>query len=325
MKKGMQRNTEDKSEDRAERQLSIYARLKQGKIIYKKEESERYGVAPRTIQRDISGIQRFLENQSIETGELSEIIFVQEAGGYKLQTRYSNHLNGKEILAVAKVLLESRSLMKKELFPIIDKIIRLCSDEAEENTAKRLIENEREHYVELKHGKDLLDRIWELEQAVKEQKYIEIKYRKLKNQELVSRKLKPVGVMFSEYYFYLTAFIDDIDKKEAFRNPKDIFPTIYRVDRLQEIQILEQHFSISYAQRFQEGEFRKRVQFMFGGKLRRIRLKCRAYALEAVLDKLPTAEVEQECEDGFIVRAEVYGDGVDMWVKSQGDAVEVLK
>ena len=49
------------SEDKAGRILSIYTRLKQGKVIYKQEESIRYGVAERTIQRDIVDIQCFLE------------------------------------------------------------------------------------------------------------------------------------------------------------------------------------------------------------------------------------------------------------------------
>ena len=47
------------SEDKAGRILSIYTRLKQGKVIYKQEESIRYGVAERTIQRDIVDIQCF--------------------------------------------------------------------------------------------------------------------------------------------------------------------------------------------------------------------------------------------------------------------------
>lgn len=38
--------------------------------------------------------------------------------------------------------------------------------------------------------------------------------------------------MFSEFYFYLTAFIEGIDKKTEFDNPDDLFPTIYRIDRI---------------------------------------------------------------------------------------------
>ena len=220
------------SEDKAERILSIYARLKQGKVIYKEKESLEYHVAARTIQRDIADIQCFLQNHNLESGEIQEVVFDKTAGGYILQTKHKNQLEGKEILAVVKVLLESRCLMKNELFPIIHKLIGTCSDEEEAKLIADLLRNEMYHYVELQHGKQLLEPLWQLEQAVKNQQYIEIQYKKLKNQELVTRKVKPVGIMFSGFYFYLTAFIENINKKDRFQNPDDIFPTIYRVDRL---------------------------------------------------------------------------------------------
>lgn len=312
------------AEDKAERVLSIYSRLKQGRIIYKFEESVRYGVTSRTIQRDISDVQCFLQNQNRETGESQEVIFDRSSGGYRLETKQQNQMMPKELLAVCKVLLESRALMKEELFPIIYKMLGSCADTSEEKEIENLIRNEMHHYVELKHGKRLLDRLWELEQAVQHQYYIEIKYKRLKNNETVVRKVKPVGIMFSEFYFYLAAFIENIDRQEHFQNPDDIFPTIYRVDRLEDIHVLDKHFSIPYAERFEEGEFRKRIQFMYGGRLRRVKLRCKEQNLEAVLDRLPTAEIMKQEGNEYLVRAEVFGDGVDMWLRSQGDGVEVV-
>lgn len=305
------------SEDKTERILSIYSRLKCGKVIFKDQESIQYGVASRTIQRDIADIQCFLQNQNIESGEVQEVVYDKQLGGYILQTKYKKQWEAKEILAVAKILLESRALMKNELFPIIRKILGLCSDDSEIKMVEDLVRNEMHHYVELRHGKVLLDRLWELERAVKSQKYIEIEYRKLKNQEIVMRKVKPVGVMFSEFYFYLTAYIEDIDKEEQFQNPEDTYPTIYRVDRLENVSVLEEHFSVPYAERFEEGEFRKRVQFMFGGRLRKVGLKCKAQCLEVVLDRFPTAEIIRRDEEEYIIQAEVFGDGIDMWLKGQ--------
>ena len=177
--------------------------------------------------------------------------------------------------------------------------------------------------MELHHGKELVDRLWVLESAVREQKYIEITYTKLKKKETVKRKVKPVGVMFSEFYFYLTAYIEGIDKQTAFQNPDDIFPTIYRVDRLENIEILDEHFSIPYSERFEEGEFRKRIQFMYGGRLRRIKFKYTGNSLDSILDRLPTAEIVKEEEGGVVIKAEVFGDGVDMWLRSQGDDIVV--
>ena len=128
--------------------------------------------------------------------------------------------------------------------------------------------------------------------------------------------------MFSEYYFYLVAFIRDIDKKAAFENPDDLFPTIYRIDRIRSAKLLNEHFRVPYAKRFEEGEFRKRVQFMYGGRLEHIRFRYTGPSLEAVLDRLPTAQVLSEDASGWLISAEVFGKGIEMWLRSQGEWVE---
>ena len=135
--------------------------------------------------------------------------------------------------------------------------------------------------------------------------------------------------MFSEYYFYLTATLDNVDKK-VFNDPNDINPTIYRIDRIQNLKVSDERFRIPYADRFEEGEFRKRVQFMFGGSLRKVRFEYTGYSIEAVLDRLPTAVIEKEEMDfelnrmKYLVSAECYGNGIDMWLRSQGDYIELL-
>ncbi len=66
-----------------------------------------------------------------------------------------------------------------------------------------------------------------------------------------------------------------------------------------------------------EGEFRKRIQFMYGGKLRKIRFIYKGYSVEAVLDRLPTAKIEKEENGEYTISAEVFGDGIDMWLRIQ--------
>lgn len=316
----MKHDTEDKSE----RILSIYSRLKEGRIVDKTEESDTFGVNPRTIQRDISDIQNFLKNKNSETGEVQEIVYDRTAGGYRLQTKIQKHLQPKELLAVCKVLLESRSLVTEEMTPVIHKLINTCSEGEDRKLVRDYISNELHHYNELHHGKKLLDLIWELERAVREQRYIQIRYKKLKHNEEVVRKVKPVGVMFSEFYYYLTAFIEDIDREKAFRNPDDPFPTIYRVDRLEDVEVLDEHFSVPYAERFEEGEFRKRVQFMYGGRLQRAKFRYSGPDIDAVLDRLPTAQVVSEEDGVYTVTAEVFGSGIEMWLRSQGEYIQEI-
>ena len=149
-----------------------------------------------------------------------------------------------------------------------------------------------------------------------------IRYQKLKEADKVMRLVQPVGIMFSEYYFYLAAFI--CASEETPDVPKRPFPTIYRIDRIAEYEILEDHFHVPYANRFEEGEFRKRIQFMFGGELRTIKFLYKGISIEAVLDRFPTAEIMEHTEKGWKIRAEVYGEGVNMWLRGQGDMVEVL-
>ena len=214
---------------------------------------------------------------------------------------------------------------RDEMLPILDKLVNCCVPAEQRRAVVDLLANEKHLYIEPHHGKRLLDGLWELGEAIQKHLVTEITYEKLKGRETVQRTIEPVGLMFSEYYFYLVAFIRDIDRKTEFETPDDLFPTIYRIDRIQWFHITDEHFQVPYHERFQEGEFRKRVQFMYGGKLQRIRFKYTGPSIEAVLDRLPTAEIVEQTGDGWIVKAEVFGKGVDMWLKSQGNFIQVME
>ena len=77
-------------------------------------------------------------------------------------------------------------------------------------------------------------------------------------------------------------------------------------------------FRIPYADRFKDGEFRKRVQFMYPGPLRRVKFTYSGPSVEAVLDRLPTAQILKEKDGVYTITAEAYGIGIDMWLGSQG-------
>lgn len=314
---------EEEGAGKAERVLSIYQRLKAGKLIRKDQESLTYCVSERTIQRDIDEVRNFLAKQKTETGECETVIYDYEAEGYLLRNEKVRDFGSKEALVIGKILLESRALVKEELFPILSGLSEHCKDEEDKKILKELLQNEMFHYVELQHGKKLIDDIWKLEQAVKEHQYIIVKYKKQKNNETVERKLKPVGIMFSEFYFYLTAYMEDAPLDE-FQNPEDPFPTIYRIDRLLEYTVLNEHFRVPYKDRFEEGEFRKRIQFMYGGRLRKIRFKYLGNSIDFILDRLPTAKIVKQEKDGVIIEAEVFGDGVEMWLRGLGESVEEI-
>lgn len=301
----------------ADRTLGIYTKLLDGKIVVKAEEAAFYGVTERSIQRDIDTLRAVLADQHVN----QNVIYDRKQGGFRLVNHRPVALSNSETLAVCKILLESRSMCKEEMLPILDKLLACCVPEASKQSVQELIANETHHYIEPHHGQKILPGLWELGQAIQNHQVIEIVYERMKEPKFVRRRVKPVGIMFSEYYFYMTAFLDD---QSLFENPDDLFPTIYRLDRIKRYEVTGETFSVPYKSRFQEGEFRKRVQFMYGGRLQMVRFTYSGPSIEAVLDRLPTAEVISEHNGVYDVRAEVFGTGIEMWLRSQGEAVTVL-
>jgi predicted DNA-binding transcriptional regulator YafY len=134
----------------------------------------------------------------------------------------------------------------------------------------------------------------------------------------------PVGILFSEFYFYLMGVISSPDTRKGFENQNDPLPTIYRVDRIQALEVTDEQFSVDYKERFQEGPYKNRNQFMFGGKTQNVEFLYSGPSIEAVLDKLPTAKIVQNGDGTYTVHAETFGKGILMWLLSQGSRVEVL-
>lgn len=310
--------------DQISRVLQIYAKLSDGYVVNKAEEAARYGVNERSIQRDIDHIRIFLDEDSDRTGVVNSIVYDRNAKGYRLETLYKIRLQNSEVLALCKILLDSRAFTKAEMVEMLDKLITCCVPKINQKRVKDLISNEEFHYVEPRHKTKFTDQMWDLGQAISESRFIEIDYYRTKDKQTVHRKLKPVAIMFSEYYFYLTAFIDDDEVKKDFDVLNDSFPTIYRIDRIKSMEVLDERFHIPYSSRFEEGEFRKRIQFMYGGKLQKVKFRYTGPDIDAILDRLPTAQILDETDGAFIVSAEVFGKGIDMWIKSQGDSVQII-
>lgn len=307
------------------RSLDMYIRLCEGKSINKKEASLQFGVDERSIQRDIDDIRSFLADRAESSGDYREIVYDRTREGFVMIGSESTMLSNDEILAVSKILLESRAFTKKEIDKILDKMIKGCVPQKNMKLVSDLLMNEKYHYVELNHKSVVKDKLWELGDEVKQCNLLELTYRKqISSKETVKRIVQPVGLIFSEYYFYLIAFIVEKTNDENYVQGYD-YPAIFRIDRIKSFKEIGAKFKIPYANRFEEGEFRKRVQFMFPGKLIRLQFRYTGSSIEAILDRLPTAQVVSEKNGEYLVDAEVYGKGILMWLLSQGNRIEVLK
>lgn len=303
----------DNDSSKMNRLLDMYDRLNRSEMLNKSKLADEFNVSEKTIQRDIHELREYLENKHLRIGEPT-IQYDRTQDGYCLVQMEREWLTNKEVLALCKILLESRAFEPEELNGLIQKLLLQVAPN-DRDIVQNIIKNEQFHYVPLQHKKKLLAVIWTLSQLIAGKEITEIEYTRLDG-TVRTHQIKPVAIMFSEFYFYIVGFIADDSKKD---------PTVFRIDRIGEIRGTGEKYKIPYTNRFEDGEFRKRIQFMTGGELRRVTFEYSGASLEAVLDRLPTAKVLKEVNGVYTIAAEVYGDGIDMWLKGQGDAIQQLK
>lgn len=308
------------------RTLDMYVRLCEGKVINKATEAINFGVDERSIQRDIDDIRAFLSNYSSEHGMLGKctIEYDRNKKGFVMTGNMDMVMSNSEIFAISKILLESRAFTKKEMKSILDKLVNGCASPETKKLMYDLLLNESYHYVELHHKSRIKDRLWELGEEIKQCNLLEIVYEKqVASKETVTRIVEPVAVLFSEYYFYLNAYIVEQNETGEYVHIYD-YPAIFRIDRIKKHKEIGLKFRTVYSNRFEEGEFRKRVQFMYAGNLHKCTFRYTGRNKEAVFDRLPTAVLKSEDENGSVFEVETYGRGIMMWLLSQGTNVEVL-
>ena len=195
--------------DKVSRVLSLYQRLMEGEVVDKEVEAARYGVSARSIQRDISAINDFFEQETEKSGVINSIEYDKKKGGHYLSQIYKTRLTNSEILAICKILLDSRAFTRERMEHILDILVDRCTPAEGKAIVQDLIKNEEFHYIELTHKSEFVDKMWDIGQAIHQNRYLEMDYKRTKDGAIVKRRVKPVAIMFSEYYFYLTAFIED--------------------------------------------------------------------------------------------------------------------
>jgi predicted DNA-binding transcriptional regulator YafY len=309
---------------KSNRILELYRAFLQGKIINKEDAAEHYGVNAKSIQRDIDTIRDFLADQASERGVVQSIEYDAQEKGYRLVTQEIDRLTEGEMLAICKILIESRAISKAEISSLLERLLNLCVAPKSRDQIQWYIANEIFNYADPAHASPNTDFLWAIAKAIREQRILDLSYSRLKGKEVVRRRVMPVGILFSEFYFYLMGVIYDTDIRKNFENQDDPFPTIYRIDRIQSLEVTEENFSVDYKQRFKEGEYKNRVQFMFGGETQNVEFIYSGPSIEAVLDKLPMSNVVENKDGSYTVHAETFGKGILMWLLSQGSKVEVI-
>lgn len=317
-----------KLNDKNERFLTIFTRLLNNERLQVKELAEQYGCSTKTITRDFERMEEFFTDFNIDNTKSFMIQNINEIknepGIFTLIRDESKYMSRAEIIALCKILIEARALSKKELEPVIDKLIDNCLVQGDKKFIKDLISNQKFNYVEPSHGKPLLDLILEISKAIKAQRILKIEYKK-PNGSTVNREIEPLGLIFNEFYFYLAGNLKNVDKS-TFQIKFDTNPTVYRLDRIENLEIQDSSFNVQEIDRFKEGEFRKKIQFMFTGEIYHIKMLVKQYNYEIIKDKLPNAEFKKVKNDDYdyVMDAELFGEGILIWLLGQGDGIKLI-
>lgn len=299
--------------------LELWDRLIDGGKVSRPEMVDVFGVNDRTASRYLAEIRKHLAHREIEDGISRNLVFDPAEGVYKIVGAESHFVSKGELYAVCKILLSSRSVSKKEITRLLGRLLRSAVSPEEKKDLEEYIKNEIRDYLDPEHADPDLDALSLAARAVRAQKVLLFDYRKLGAARSKPHRVYPVGIVFSEYYFYLIAVPCEAGEIDA-KNRR-----IYRLDRMSRVRAEEKRFSVQYSNRFREGDFKNSTQFMYGGSRQQIGFLYRGYSPEAALDRLPNAEAEEQEDGSFLIKADVDGlQGVLMWLLSQGSKVKVL-
>lgn len=297
---------------KADRVLKLLFRALKGESLSVASLANESNVSTRSITRDINDLKAFLADYRDILGN-AELKYSASDHCYTLEM--DNLFSNKELFSIAKVLIGSKAFSHEELLEIINKL-KTHTSYSDKRRLESLLSKELFHYDEV--GSDcesVIDNVWKLSSFIQEKKLITITYYKM-NRDKVKHKILPVSLMFSEYYFYLIAYKCDDEVSDS--------PTYFRVDRITNMTVHREQLNTTKKLEFDEGLLRRRSQLMWPGPLRKIRFEFTGPSLQAILDKLPTAKVIDKYDGKHLIEAEVYGDGIKMFLLSQGSWVKVV-
>lgn len=305
-------NTDLEKELKTDRVMELFIRALKGESLSAQKLADEYNVSSRSITRDINSLKVFLAEHTDIIG-YAELIYSSSNHCYTL--KMDNFLTNQELLAITKVLIGSRAFNNADLLEIIKKL-KKNTTASDRNKLEKLIRKEIYQYDEINSDcQSVIDTLWKLTECIESRNIITITYYKM-NREQVKRKIKPVSIMFSEYYFYLIGYMCDTSTPNT--------PIYYRVDRITDFTVHRDTFSLTKEQNVDEGLLRKKSQFMWPGPSRRIRFEFTGPSVQAILDRIPTAKVIEKLDGKSIIEAEVFGTGIKMFLLSQGSWVKVL-
>lgn len=318
-------NRKESDEKKTERLLSLWDVLGKGGVVNRADLIRDFDVNTRTASRYFAEIRRFLEIKGNKDGIRRELHYDRKSGTYRIRELENEMISSAELLALGKILLASRAFHKTELESLLRRMIQSAVLGKEKEEVASYIRGELFDYENPKHEDPDVNDIWTIARAIRRRHVVSFGYRRQGKEEQVPHRVCPKGLLFSEYYFYMVGTPED----EIHNH--NCSTRVYRLDRMSFLKEEDRSFDMDYASRLREGKFKNSVQFMYSGEREQVEFIYKGPSVEAVLDRLPSAKSEKlprpenAAYDHYRITVDNQGEGILMWLLSQGSKVDVRK
>lgn len=292
----------------AERILTTFLRLYYGEYLSKSQLARDYGVSEKSIQRDFSFLDLFLEVQPYFSGELRYNSRERQRYLYR-KSRFSKQ----EILVVTKILLENRAFNVKENHSLVDGLLDLLP-KTDQKEIEKIIASEKLNYASLTDKQDRINKIWDFSEYIRAEKMVDFDYFSPYKKRVKKHTVLPVSIYYDEHYFYLKGYENTDEKYFDFR-----------LDRIIQYKVsTAKKPTISHRDIFRDGDVRNYKVDAFTGEKITFRI---FYSQDPViiLDKFSNSRIIRETDAGCEMLIESQNTlGLKRYLIGQLDELEVL-
>ncbi|MGE6592538.1 helix-turn-helix transcriptional regulator [Bacillus mycoides] len=236
--------------------------------------------------------------------------------GYILYKQSPYWFSYGELLAICKILVNSRAFSKKQTMVILDKLMKL-TDKEKRNLIREQLKNELFHYHSSELKDSQLELISKISWAIYKKKGIAIIYKSHLGRSKKSEiHLYPIGIVFFSQYFYLFS----ISKGNVME-----YITIHRLDKIISLKIKDnQKISFSH-NRIEVGELTKGFPTEPLGDYINVRLRFLDVNFQDVMEEFPGAQIMSKSKVDTIIEVKGFANGIRKWVLKSLPLVEVLE
>ena len=254
---------DEKEDNKTGKMLALFDIMIHGHPLTKEQIATRFDVNARTANRYLAAIRQYLEEAEKEDGPRRELRYSREDRTYRIAEVENRFISKSELFAICKILLGGRTYSRKDLESLMNRLLQSAVLPEEQEEIKEFVKRELFDYLDPSHGKPDMDQLWEVAQAIKKHHVITFDYTKIGSAQGTPHRALPLGVVFSEYYFYVIALPFGDDHKPD--------PTVdtrtYRLDRMSDVEETKIKWDVPYNKRFREGVFKNQTQYMFSGSI----------------------------------------------------------